>query len=92
VITPTLACPPPRAADWHRRGWAANVLASARFSPFTPLWNLVGWPAISVPMGIHPRTGTPLAAQLAGPPRSESTLLRLAAQLESARPWRRTAP
>lgn len=92
VITPTLACPPPRAAAWHRRGWAANVLASARFSPFTPLWNLVGWPAISVPMGVHARTGTPLAAQLAGPPRSESTLLRLAAQLEAGQPWVRVAP
>ncbi|MBB5913364.1 amidase [Nocardia transvalensis] len=91
VITPTLAGPPPRAANWHRRGWLANVWASARFAPFTPLWNLVGWPALSVPMGIHPRTGTPLAAQLAGPPGSESTLLRLAAQLEAARPWRRVA-
>ncbi|WP_324194105.1 amidase [Nocardia blacklockiae] len=90
VITPTLAGPPPRALEWHRRGWFANVWANARYSPFTPLWNLVGWPALSVPMGTHTRTGTPLAAQLAGPPGSESTLLRLAAQLESARPWRRT--
>jgi amidase len=84
VITPTLAGPPPPATAWHARGWAANVLASAHFSPFTPLWNLIGWPAMSVPMGLHPRTGTPLAAQLAGPPGSEGTLLRLAAQLEGA--------
>lgn len=92
VITPTLACPPPAARAWHERGWLTNVLASARYSPFTPLWNLVGWPAVTVPMGLHPRTGTPVAAQLAGPPGSESTLLRLATQLESAHPWRRIAP
>ncbi|MQY17996.1 amidase [Nocardia macrotermitis] len=92
VITPTLACPPPRAHAWHRRGWLRNTLASVRFSPFTPLWNLVGWPALSIPMGLHPRTGTPVAAQLAGPPGSESTLLRLAAQLEAERPWQRIAP
>ncbi|WP_084530914.1 amidase [Nocardia miyunensis] len=92
VITPTLACPPPRAVAWHRRGWFRNMLTSVRFSPFTPLWNLVGWPALSIPMGLHPRTGTPVAAQLAGPPGSESTLLRLAAQLESEHPWQRTAP
>ncbi|WP_051499557.1 amidase [Nocardia sp. BMG51109] len=91
VLTPTLAAAPPRAAAWHRRGWVANAWTSIRFAPFTALWNLVGWPALSVPMGIHPRTGTPLAAQLAGPPGSESTLLRLAAQLEAARPWRRVA-
>ncbi|MEV6772658.1 amidase family protein [Nocardia sp. NPDC051030] len=92
VITPTLAAPAPRAGRWHARPWLANVIANVRYSPFTPLWNLVGWPAISVPMGIHPRTGTPLAAQLIGPPGSESTLLRLAAQLEAAHPWERIAP
>ncbi|MFF2553143.1 amidase [Nocardia sp. NPDC058058] len=92
AITPTLATPPPRARRWHSRPWLANIVASARFSPFTPLWNLVGWPAISVPMGVHQRTGTPLAAQLIGPPGSESTLLKLAAQLEAACPWERTAP
>ncbi|MFB8276782.1 amidase [Nocardia colli] len=90
VITPTLACPPPKARAWHHRGWLANVLATARFSPFTPLWNLVGWPAASIPMGMHPDVGTPVAAQLAGPPGSESSLLRLSAQLESLHPWRRT--
>ncbi|MEV6137088.1 amidase family protein [Nocardia sp. NPDC051990] len=91
VITPTLAAPPPRARAWHTLGWLANVVIGARYSPFTPLWNLVGWPAASIPMGMHPRSGTPVAAQLAGPPGSESTLLRLAAQLEAIQPWRRIA-
>ncbi len=91
VITPTLAAPAPSARSWHTRGWLANIVASVRYSPFTPLWNLVGWPAMTVPMGLHPRTGTPVAAQLAGPPGSESTLLCLAAQLETAQPWQRTA-
>ncbi|MFE7801676.1 amidase [Nocardia sp. NPDC057440] len=92
VITPTLAAAPPKARAWHTRGWLANVVASSRFSPFTALWNMVGWPAASVPMGMHPRSGTPVAAQLAGPPGSESTLLRLSAQLEALHPWERTAP
>lgn len=92
VITPTLAAPPPTARAWHFRNRPATLLAGARFAPFTPMWNLVGWPAASVPMGMHPRSGTPVAAQLAGPPGSESTLLRLSAQLEARHPWRRTAP
>ncbi|MGW5105111.1 amidase [Nocardia sp. NPDC004123] len=92
VITPTLATPAPRARRWHSRPWLANVLANTKFSPFTPLWNLVGWPALSLPMGLHPRTGTPVAAQIAGPPGSESTILRLAAQIEAAHPWQRVAP
>lgn len=82
VITPTLAAPPPRARQWSRRGWAANVISSVRYAPFTGLWNLIGWPAASVPMGVHPEAHTPLAAQLAGPPGSEASLLGLAAQLE----------
>ncbi|MET8651887.1 MULTISPECIES: amidase [Nocardia] len=91
VITPTLAAPPPRARIRGARGWLANILTAARLSPFTPVWNLVGWPAASIPMGTHSRTNTPVAAQLAGPPGSESTLLGLAAQLEQHRPWRRIA-
>lgn len=92
VITPTLAAPPPPARAWHFRNRPATLLAGARFAPFTPLWNLVGWPAASIPMGIHPGSETPVAAQLAGPPGSESTLLRLSAQLEIRCPWQRTAP
>lgn len=90
VITPTLAAPPPRARAWHTLGWLANVVTSARYSPFTPLWNMVGWPAASIPMGMHPGSKTPVAAQLAAPPGGESTLLRLSAQLESIHPWKRT--
>ncbi|WP_175584911.1 amidase [Nocardia cyriacigeorgica] len=90
VITPALALPPPVAKAWHAKGWLTNFINSPRYSPFTPMWNLVGWPAMSVPMGLHPESGTPVAAQLAGPPGSESTLLRLAAQLEALHPWPRT--
>ncbi|MEV6274381.1 amidase family protein [Nocardia sp. NPDC051832] len=90
VITPTLAAPPPKARPWSMRGWLANVLTCTHFSPFVPIWNLVGWPAASIPMGMHNRSNTPVAAQLAGPPGSEATLLRLSAQLEELRPWART--
>lgn len=88
VITPALAAPPPTVRAWH----TCRQPACARFSPFIPLWNLVGWPAASVPMGMQPRAGTPVAAQLSGPPGSESTLLRLSAQLEISKPWQRIAP
>ncbi|MFC4373030.1 amidase [Nocardia halotolerans] len=84
VITPTLAATPPKARQWSGRGWAANVASSVRYAPFTGVWNLVGWPAASLPMGTHPEAHTPLAAQLAGPPGSEVTLLGLAAQLEGS--------
>ncbi|WP_346657001.1 hypothetical protein [Streptomyces sp. F001] len=40
----------------------------------------------------HLPSGAPCAVQLVGRPGSEAELLGLAAQLEAARPWQRTAP
>lgn len=90
VLTPTLAQPPIAAARWSRRGWASNLVANVRYAPFAAVWNLLGWPAISVPARLHPDSGTPTAVQIAGRPGSEAMLLALAAQLETERPWART--
>jgi amidase len=59
---------------------------SGRFTPYTPMFNVTGQPAISVPL-FHGDDGLPTAVQLAGRPADEATLISLAAQLESARPW-----
>lgn len=92
VVTPMLAQPPIAADRWSEKSWVGNLAANIRYAPFAALWNLLGWPAMSVPMpGTHPVSGTPLAAQIAGPPGSEALLLSVAAQLERDRPWTRTA-
>ncbi|GAA1145190.1 amidase [Nocardioides aquiterrae] len=54
--------------------------------PYTQLANLTGRPAISVPLH-WTAAGLPLGVQLVGPLASDGLLLRLAAQLEQARPW-----
>ncbi|MBV7694488.1 amidase [Streptomyces sp. TRM70350] len=91
LLTPALARRSPKAGPWHERGWLRNVAANTTYSPMTPPWNLTGWPAMAVPFGTLP-SGAPCAVQLVGRPGSEAELLELAGQLESARPWRRTAP
>ncbi|MGW1893653.1 amidase [Streptomyces sp. NPDC002004] len=91
LLTPALARPGPAAVTWHRRGWLRNLLANTRYSPLTPPWNLTGWPAMVVPFGSLP-SGAPCAVQLVTRPGGEARLLGLAAQLEAARPWERTAP
>jgi Asp-tRNA(Asn)/Glu-tRNA(Gln) amidotransferase A subunit family amidase len=56
------------------------------FSPFTVWFNLTGQPAMVLPLG-ESAAGLPIAVQLVGRYGDEATLIRLAAQLEAARPW-----
>jgi amidase len=89
VVTPTLALPPvPVGWTWAEadgdpyRAFASQTL----FTPFTPLINVTGQPAMSVPLHWSD-DGLPIGVQFIGRPFGESTLIRLAAQLEQARPW-----
>ena len=90
LITPILTGPPPPAHEWHRRGWLSNVLTSSRFAPYPAVWNLAGYPAMSIPVGTR-SDGMPLAVQMVGPPKSEDRLLALAATVQQELPWQRHA-
>ena len=92
LMTPVLAQPPIAAKRWGEGSWAASVVANVRYAPFAAPWNVASFPAMSVPAGVHPETGTPLAVQLVARPGREALLLSLAATIERLRPWSRTAP
>ena len=57
-----------------------------RFTPWTPIFNLTGQPAVTIPAGFG-TDGLPLSVQLVGRRGDEATLYALAAQIEAARPW-----
>jgi Asp-tRNA(Asn)/Glu-tRNA(Gln) amidotransferase A subunit family amidase len=62
------------------------VRQSLAWVPYTQLANLAGRPAMSVPLH-WTDDSVPLGVQFVAPLGGEGTLLRLAAQLEEARPW-----
>jgi amidase len=68
------------------RGATATYFWESGWVPFTILWNVTGQPAASVPAGFSSH-GLPLAIQIVAKPNHESTLLSLAAQIETERPW-----
>lgn len=75
IATPTLPTPPPAIGAPPEEG-----LALLRFcAPF----NVVGWPAISLPCATGPE-GLPIGLQLAAAPFAEPELLAAAATLEAA--------
>ena len=62
------------------------------FIPFTPVWNVTGQPSMSVPLYWN-GDGLPIGTMFTGRFGDETGLLRLAGQLERARPWaKRIAP
>jgi len=90
LLTPALAKPAPAAQPWHERGWLKNLMLDL-YAPFCAPWNLVGYPAMAVPVGVI-NGDLPVAVQLVAAPGGETMLLELAAQLEQLRPWPRFAP
>ena len=93
LVTPALARRPVRIGEIDTSGddpWGAFA-KSGEFTPYTPIFNVTGQPAMSVPL-FHGGDGLPLAVQIVGPPAGEGLLLQLASQLERAHPWHNRRP
>ena len=58
---------------------------------FTVPHNIMGTPAMSLPLAMH-STGVPIGVQIAARPADEHVLLQLAAALEQAMPWSSGTP
>ncbi len=88
LLTPTLGEPPTRIGEYASdpENPLAPLARSTPVASFTAAANLTGQPAISLPLHWND-DGLPIGAQLVGPYGGEDVLLRVAAQLEEARPW-----
>lgn len=80
LVLPTVASPPPA------HGETDDLAVIAATSPF----NGSGQPAVSLPLGEH--QGMPVGVQLVADHGREDVLVKIAAQLERARPWAERRP
>jgi amidase len=86
LITPVTGEPPVEIGKWDGKGALRTLLGMSRSYPFCPVWNHTGQPACSVPAGFTP-DGLPVGAMMIAQPNEDATLISLAAQIESERPW-----
>lgn len=92
-MSPTLAEPPPLLGELSGQGPdpAKAWTRAAMFSPFTPLANITGRPAMSVPLHFNEQ-GLPIGVHFMARSGWEGRLLSLASALEEARPWAARLP
>ncbi|MFD9366437.1 amidase [Streptomyces sp. NPDC060020] len=91
LLTPVIAERPRPVGALDGAGLLTALARSRPMVAYTALWNVTGHPAASVPAG-HGPDGLPLAVQLVGRRDDEVTVLRVAAQLETVRPWSQRRP
>ena len=94
LITPTMAAPPMKLGGPLRLDHPDSKAFGAALAltvGFTQLYNATGVPAISLPL-TWSETGLPIGVQFAAAYGHDLLLLRLAAQVEEARPWSEKRP
>jgi amidase len=93
MLTPTLAEPPLPLGSLESQpdNPLYGMIRSAAYVPFTPICNITGQPAMSVPLCWN-ADGLPIGTHFIARFGDEATLFRLAAQLEEARPWANRRP
>lgn len=96
-LTPTLAAPPvwlgtfDPSSEEHKGDPLSVLEATNRWVPITPIANVTGQPAMSLPL-YWDESNLPVGVHFMGRFADEATLLALALQLEAARPWAHRFP
>ncbi len=95
LVTPTTNGPAfplgvydPNDPKWTLASWVETLFG---VHCFTPVFNMTGTPAVSVPL-TQTRSGLPIGTQLCADNGNDGLLLQVAAQLEQVFPWRDRRP
>jgi amidase len=89
MLTPTVADETPRLGHLDPTADSQQIIdRQGNWGAFTPLQNVTGEPAISLPLA-ESASGMPVGMMLSADVGREARLLELAFELEEARPWTR---
>ncbi len=91
LLTPVLAKPPPLLGEIAPSLGMEGFARVAEYASYTPLQNVAGAPAMSVPLGWS-AAGLPIGAHFSAAKGQEKRLLELAYELEQAQPWAGRVP
>lgn len=87
VLSAVVSAPPPLLGTYGPTVPAEQLMSSMfDWVAYTPLQNMAGTPAISLPL-FQSRDGLPIGSMFAADRAQEDTLLALAFELEAALPW-----
>ncbi|SRR5579883_349941 len=86
LVLPVYLHSPIRIGEWAQLSPEETLQKIIHWIAPCPAANATGQPAIALPVGFD-SLGLPIGIQLIGRPADEATLIRLAAQLEVAKPW-----
>ena len=91
LLTPTMSVPAFEIGQHPRVIDGQSVDPRLGYMPYTPVFNLTGQPAASVPCGFT-EDGMPIGLHIVGRRGDEATVLRASAAFEEARPWAHLRP
>jgi amidase len=90
-LTPTVPLPAPKVGAFSSMAPADAFAAAAQLGALTAPYNVLGWPAASLPLGLT-SAGLPIGVQLGGSAFADADVLAVSRQLEEAMPWRDRRP